>query len=294
MKSRYASAVATTAHARLAATPASSEPSCGGLVNSPFQERNAKLGSVTRTAAGIGSTWDASCMPRPPKAGSSRPIGERPKMTDASSPIAAKARIGASAQSHASSSFPAASAGASWWPSRPVSGRLPTTSPPTMPETASPGTHISEDGEARQCLGDEDPPRRAHRHQQVAPGAEAVLGGEHVTGDDRGEQREEPAARERQHHQRPGPARGVHLAAEEGVRRKRALPADHDDRDRRPDPAREDQQAYPPLGQQLDQLEAVGARHRDTAGRPARRRRSDGRGGHWPDSFACVGVPVAR
>ncbi len=83
-------------------------------MNRPFQERKAKLGSVTRTAAGMGSTWDAICMPSPPKAGSSRPIGERPKMTDASSPIAAKARIGASAQSHASSSFPAASIGPSW------------------------------------------------------------------------------------------------------------------------------------------------------------------------------------
>ena len=50
-------------------------------------------------------------MPSPPKAGSSSPIGDRPKMTDASSPIAAKARIGASTQTQASRSFPAASPG---------------------------------------------------------------------------------------------------------------------------------------------------------------------------------------
>jgi hypothetical protein len=142
MKSTYASAVAATAHARLTAMPVSNGPSIGGLVNRPFQERNAKLGSARRTATGIGSTWDASCIPSPPKAASSNPIGDRPKMTDASNPIAAKARIGASTQSQASRSFPAASAGDSRWPSRPVSGRLPTTSPPARPETASPGTHI--------------------------------------------------------------------------------------------------------------------------------------------------------
>ena len=51
------------------------------------------------------------------------------------------ASVGASAQAQASSTAPRALAGASRWPSRPTSGRLPTTArPPTMLETARPTT----------------------------------------------------------------------------------------------------------------------------------------------------------
>src|ERR1700748_2815620 len=100
-----------------------------------------------------------------------------------------------------------------------------------MPETASPGTHNARTvrlasalaakirrGERTATSRWRQGPRRASLENTSAA----------APGDDRGEQREEPAARERQHYQRAGPACGVHLAAEEGVRRKRALPADHD------------------------------------------------------------------
>ena len=69
------------------------------------------------------------------------------------------------------------------------------------------------------ALASEDPARRPDRDQEVPPGAEPVLGGEDVTGDQRGQQRQSPAAREGEHDQRTGPAGGVHPAAEDRVRR---------------------------------------------------------------------------
>ena len=92
-------------------------------------------------------------------------------------------------------------------------------------------------------------------------------------------------AGEAEHHQRPGPAGGVHPAAEQRVGGQRALLAHRGDEDRRRDPAGEDQQAYPPLREQLDQLEAVAAGHRDRRGGAGTRWAAVGDGrGHRPAS----------
>ena len=125
-----------------------------------------------------------------------------------------------------------------------------------------PGHQHQEHGEAGEALRHEDPSRRADRHEEVAPGAQPVLGREDVAGDQRRQQRERPAAREVQHDQGPRPAGRVHPAAEDRVGGQRALQAHRGHEDRGGDPAGEQQYADPPLGEQLDQLEPVATQHR--------------------------------
>ncbi len=135
-----------------------------------------------------------------------------------------------------------------------------------------------DDGEARQRLGREDPSRRPHGDQQMSPRPESVLLGKDVAGDQRRQQRQHPGAGERQHHQRSRPAGLTHPAAEDGVGRKRALPADDCHQQRRAKPARQQREADRPPGKELDQLELVAAANGCRPRVGVRQR--DGRGGH--------------
>jgi len=99
------SAVATAAHARPLLRPLamSARVAAGWCTALPARRRS--WAASRGGQPGIGSTWDASCMPRPPKAGSSRPIGERQKWTGRST-RSRRSEDRASAHSHASSQLP--------------------------------------------------------------------------------------------------------------------------------------------------------------------------------------------
>src|SRR3954447_25914754 len=129
-------------------------------------------------------------------------MGERPSATEPSSPTAANASVGASTLAQARSTVAAACPGASRWPSRPTSGRLPTAAgPPTTPEAASPATSSmitvrlpsafaakippGDPGGAAQRLPRKDPRWRPQGDEQVSPRAEPALAGEDVAGDQR-------------------------------------------------------------------------------------------------------------
>ena len=92
-------------------------------------------------------------------------------------------------------------------PSRPIRAWFPTAIRPADDARSHQTDDQHQDhGQAGQCLGREDPTRRANRDQQVTPGPEPVLDGEHVAGDQRRQQRQPPAAREGEDHERAGPS----------------------------------------------------------------------------------------
>ena len=187
-------------------------------------------------------------------------MGERPSATEPSSPTAANANVGASALAQASSTALAACPGASRWPSRPTSGRLPAAaSPPTTPEAASPTTssmmmvRLASAFAAKIRRGDRTATSRC-RHvpsrssvAKTSPATREVSSGS-IQLQENDRTTNDPA--------QPGL---THPAAEDRVGRQRALLTDDGHDQRRAEPAGEERQADRPLRQQLDQLEAVAA-----------------------------------
>ena len=153
--------------------------------------------------------------------------------------------------------------------------RIPATSA-TAPVTAIASDRV---GEGREHLAGEDLLALDRAGEDRLQGVVAILGGDDVAGDQRGDQREHPDRAEEQQDERDRQAGVVDVAAEGDVVRAAALGDEGDDEDDRHQRRRAEAEVGALLGAQLAQLPAVDGAARRGSRRAPRQRRARGRAG---------------